>query len=39
VGALLFARRRTRSFGAGVLLVFAVFWLVVVPVSGLLGGG
>ena len=39
VGALLFLRRRTRSCGAGVLLVFAVFWLVVVPVSGLLSGG
>jgi hypothetical protein len=39
VGLLLFARRRTRSCGAGVLLVFAVFWLVVVPVSGLLSAG
>jgi hypothetical protein len=39
VGALLFVRRRTRSSGAGVLLVFAVFWLVVVPASGLLSGG
>jgi hypothetical protein len=36
VGAVLFLRRRTRSYGAGVLLVFAVFWLLVVPVSGLL---